>query len=82
MQNGVLVGACAHCRVTEWNELGVVGLEGGPSLFGRALADDDHEAAHEEGGVGLFGKIDRRVVVDLVVSVLAVVHELLKLLAE
>lgn len=73
----MLVRAGAHCRVTERHKLVVVRSEGGPGLISRAVAADNHEASHEEGSVGLLGKVYTGVVVDLVVGVLTVVHELL-----
>jgi len=73
----MLVGAGAHCRVTEGHKFVVIGSESSPGLVSRAVATDDHKAAHEEGSVGLLGKVDTGVVVDLVVSVLTVVHEFL-----
>jgi len=74
VDDGVLVGACTHCRVTERHKFVVVGSKGSPGFIGSSVATDDHEAAHQEGGVSLLGKINTGVVVDLVVGVLAVVH--------
>jgi len=73
----MLVGAGAHCRVTEWDKLVVVRGESSPGLVSRAVAADNHEAPHQEGSVGLLGKVYTGVVIDLVIGVLTVVHQLL-----
>ena len=80
--NRALVGARAHCRVTEGHELVVVGLEDFPGVDETFAEDDDHVAAHQEGSVGLLGVVNRRVVVDLELLIVGVIHQLLKLLAE
>ena len=71
------VGAVTHCRVTVRNELVVVGTEHRPCLISRLLQDDDHESAHQEGCVTLLGVVQASIVVDLIVLILLVVHELL-----
>lgn len=67
VDDGVLIRAGAHRSVSEGDKLVVVAGETGPSVFSTALEHDDHEAAHEEGSVGLLGKVNRRVVVDFIV---------------
>lgn len=76
------VGTIAHCCVTVRDELVVVRAEGLPGLVGRLLEHDDHEGPHQEGSVTLLRVLQGRVVINLVVLVLLVVHEFLKFLAE
>ena len=78
----MLVRTSAHCRVTERYKLVVVGSKCCPSLFSGPVATDYHEASHEEGSVSLLGKVYTCVMVDLVVSVLTVIHEFFQLFAE
>lgn len=80
--DSALVGACAHRRIAERRELMVVRLEDLPRVLRRALQNDDHECAHEEGGVRLLRIVERRVMIDLVRAILLVIDELLELLAE
>lgn len=82
VQNGMLVGTSAHCRVTEGHKLVVVGSKSSPGFISRSVAADDHKATHQEGSVSLLGKINTGVMIDLVVGVLTVVHELLQLFTE
>lgn len=82
MVDRAFIGASTHGSVSKGNKLGVVRLKNLPGLIGGFLEHDDHEAAHKEGSVRLLGVVERRVVVDLVTTVLGIVHELLKLLAE
>ena len=74
--------AVAHGRIPVRNELVVVGAENSPCFFGRFLQADNHEGTHEEGGVTLLRVVERRVVVDLVVLILRVIHEFFQLFAE
>ena len=76
------VGAVTHCRVPVRNELIVIWSESLPSLIGTLLQNNYHEAAHQEGGVRLFVIVQARVVIDLVVLILLIVHKFLKLLAK
>ena len=76
------VGASSHSGVSIGQELILVRLEGSPGLICTLLEDYDHERAHKEGSVGLFGVIKRSVVVNLVALVLRVVHKFFELLAE
>ena len=69
-----LVGTIAHGGITVGDELVVVWAEGGPSFVCRLLQHDDHESAHQEGCVALLRVVQRRVVVNLVVLILLVVH--------
>lgn len=74
MINSALVGTGTHGRISERNELGVVRLENLPGFIRTLLEHDDHVAAHEEGGVALLGVVERGVVVNLVATVLAIIH--------
>jgi hypothetical protein len=60
----------------------VVGSKSCPSLFSGPVATNYHEASHEEGSVSLLGKVYTCVMVDLVVSVLTVIHKFFQLFAE
>lgn len=80
--DSALVGAGAHRRIAERRELMVVRLENLPRVLRRALQNDDHESAHEEGGVRLLRIVERRVMIDLIRAILLVIDELLELLAE
>ena len=71
---GAAIGTVAHCRVSIGNELVVIGAEGLPSLFRALVQDDDHEGSHEERRITLLVIVQARVVVDLIVFVLLVVH--------
>lgn len=82
VDDGVLVGACTHRRVTERHEFVVIGSEGSPGFISSSVTANDHEATHQEGGVSLLCKINTGVVVDLIVGVLAIVHQLLQLLTK
>lgn len=68
------VGAVAHCRISVRDELVVVGSEGRPGFRSTLLENNYHEAAHQECRIGLLVIIQARVVVDLVVLVLLIIH--------
>ena len=72
---GTPVRTVAHGSVSVRDELVVVGAESRPGLVRAFLKDNNHEAAHQEGRVRLLVIIQARVVVDLVVLVLLIVHE-------
>ena len=76
------VSTVSHRRVSIWNELIVIWAESLPRLISTLFEDDDHEGTHQERRIALFVIIQACVVVDLVVFVLLVIHELLKFLAE
>ena len=76
------VGAVTHCRVPVRDEFIVIWSECLPSLLSTLLQDDYHEAAHEEGCVRLFVIIQARIVIDLVVLILLIVHKFFKFLAK
>ena len=76
------VSTVTHGCITVRNEFVVVGTECLPGLVSRLLEHDNHEGSHEESGVALLGVVQRSVVVNFVVLVLLVVHQLFKLLAE
>lgn len=82
VQIGTTIGAVAHGGVTIGNELVVVGAEGVPGVFCGLLEADYHKGTHQEGGVALLGIVERRVMINLVVLILLVVHEFLKFLAK
>lgn len=79
---GATVGTVTHGRITVGDELVVVGAESLPGLIGRLLEHNDHKGTHKESCVALLGVVERRVVIDLIVLVLLVIHEFFKLLAE
>lgn len=76
------IGAVTHCRVSVWNEFIVVGTESLPCFFCALLQDNDHESPHEEGCITLLVVVKASVVVNLIILVLLIVHELLELFAE
>ena len=73
---GTPVRTVAHGSVSVRDKLVVVRAESRPGLVRAFLKDNNHEAAHQEGRVRLLVIIQARVVVDLVVLVLLIVHEL------
>lgn len=79
---GATVGTVTHGRITVRDKLVVVGAEGLPSFIRRLLEHNDHKGTHKESRVALLGVVQRCVVIDLIVLVLLVVHQLLELLAE
>ena len=82
MEVGAAVGAITHGGVTIGDEFVVVRAERLPGLVCRLVQHDNHEGAHQEGRVALLGVVQARVMIDLVVLVLLVVHEFLQLLAK
>ena len=79
---GATVGTVTHGRITVGNKLVVVGAERLPGLICGLFEHDDHKSAHQEGCVALLGVVQRCVVINLVVLVLLIIHELLELLTE
>jgi len=69
-----LVGASTHCRVTIRQELVVVWFESLPSFLCRSLQHDNHEGTHEESCICLLGVVQARIVINLIVLVLSIVH--------
>ena len=82
MQVGAAVCTVTHSRITVGDELVVVGAESLPCLFCRFLEHNNHEGTHQESCVALLRVVKRCVVVNLIVLVLCVVHELFKFLAK
>ena len=76
------VGTVSHCCITVRYKLVVVRAESLPGIIGRLVQDDDHEGTHEEGCITLLGVVKGSIMVDLVVLVLLVIHELLQLFAK
>ena len=52
----------------------MVGSEGRPGFRSTLLENNYHEAAHQECRIGLLVIVQARVVVDLVVLVLLIIH--------
>jgi len=50
---GALVSASAHSCVAVRQKFVVIRLEDSPRLVGTLLEHNNHEATHQEGGVGL-----------------------------
>lgn len=71
---GALIRTGSHGCVSEGNKLVVIWSKDLPCLLSRLLKINDHKAAHEEGGVGLFGVVKRGVMINFVRSILLVSH--------
>ena len=76
------VGAITHGGVTIGDKFVVVRAERLPCLVCRLVQHNNHEGAHQEGRITLLGVVQARVVIDLVVLILLVVHEFFQLLAK
>jgi len=72
VQYGALVVALALGGVTERHELAVVRLEGVKGLLRGQLQHDDHERAHQIGGICEFVRSIRAVVEDAIALVLVI----------
>ena len=76
------VRTVTHGRITVGNKLVVVGAESLPCLICRLLEYNNHEGTHQESCVALLSVVKRCVMVDLIVLILRVIHELFKFLAK